>query len=107
MLVSGVLVSTFTHREINIVDEDRDVNVFGGEGWHTLIEHENLVAGTKLVLTNLLNNTVSLMPFLPSGLEMRHEVVERMPLNFRKPFVKSPIDKGLFNETVGITLKHI
>ena len=91
----GVLVATVTLRKIKIGDEGLRVHVFGGQGWQILLHHENLVVGTKLVFTNLLNNTLSLMPFLPSGLEMHHEVVERTVLSWRKPFVISSIDKGL------------
>ena len=102
VLVGGEVVATVTHREITIVDENRDVQMFRGQGWRTLVQLENIVAGTRVVLTNLLNNSVSLMPFLPSGLEMHHDVVERMVLNCRRPFMKSPVDEGLL-ATIRIT----
>ncbi|GJU30746.1 hypothetical protein Tco_1174335 [Tanacetum coccineum] len=53
----------------------------------------NNQVGNRLVLTNLLNNTVSIMPFADSGLGLRVERVPRMPLNALVPFIRSPIDK--------------
>ena len=93
--MTGVLVATVTHREIEIVDEKRVIDVFGGQGWNILTTVENLVVGRRVVFTNLLNNSVSIMPFGDNGLELRHERVERMVLNWRKPFVKSLIDDGM------------
>ncbi|GJZ61797.1 hypothetical protein Tco_0617934 [Tanacetum coccineum] len=49
--------------------------------------------GNRLVFTNLLNNSVSMMPFADSGLGLRFERVPRMPLNHRLTFIRSPIDK--------------
>lgn len=91
------MVSTVTYRQIRLVDEERDVNVFSGQGWNVLVHVENLLAGRKLVFTNLLNNQVSMMPFGETGMEMRHDRVERMPLNFRKPFIRVRPDKGNLN----------
>lgn len=95
VLVSGLLVATVTRREITMVDEDRNVNVFGGQGWNILVHVENLVAGTRLVFTNLLNNNLMMMPFQPSGWEWRHDVVERMVLNSQKRFIMPPAETGL------------
>ena len=56
-----------------------------------------------MVFTNLMNNRLSLMPFDLEGLNMRDEVVERMALDWRKPYVISVLDtKGMlhFNEVV-------
>ena len=89
--VTGVLVATVTHREIEILDENRVIHVFGGQGWNILTTVENLVVGRRVVFTNLLNNSVSIMPFGGNGLELRHERV----LNWRNPFVKSSIDNGM------------
>ena len=84
-----------SHCEIEILDENRVIHVFGGQGWDILTTVENLVVGRRVVFTNLLNNSVSIMPFGGNGLVLRHERVERMVLNWRKPFVKSLIDKGM------------
>nr|GEW97186.1 DNA-binding pseudobarrel domain-containing protein [Tanacetum cinerariifolium] len=64
-------------------------------GWNILAEVENLEVGTKMIFTNLLNNTVLLVPFDDSGIALRLENVPRMPLNQQRSFVKSPCDKEL------------
>ena len=98
VLVGGIEVATVTRREIHIVEEvTYNVHVFEQQGWQQLIEGENMVPGTRMVFTNLLDNSLALMPFDENGLATRHEVVERMVLNGLKPFVKSPVDtKGMF-----------
>ena len=74
------------------------VHVFGGQGWMQLIQGEHIEIGTRMVFTNLLNNRLSLMPFDASGLHMCDEVVERMPLDWRKPYVISVLDtKGMLH----------
>lgn len=95
VLVSNAPAGEVTHREVQIIDENRHVHEFGGPGWIALLHDLNLNAGTRVVYTNLLNNTVSLMPFDESGLEMRSEVVPRQQLNRRKPFKRSSIDDGM------------
>ena len=95
ILVDGVPAAVVTHREIEILDENRQIHEFGGHGWNVLVQAEHLIAGTRVVFTNLLNNAISLMPFDVSGLEMRSERVPRMPLNWTKPFMRSPIDEGI------------
>lgn len=96
--MAGIPVGEVTHREIEILDEDRHIHELGGIGWNVLVENEHLIDATKVVFTNLLNNTVSLMPFADSGMELRSENVPRMPLNWRKPFMRSPIDEGLLTK---------
>ena len=88
------MVATVTHRKIDLLDEQRHVHVFSGQGWHVLVHVQNLLAGSKMVFTNLLNNQVAMMPFDDTGMEMRHDRVERMPLNWRKPFIRVREDKG-------------
>lgn len=68
---------------------------FGGHGWNVLVHDENLFAGTRVVFTNLLNNTLSLMPFAENGLMMRSELVQRMELNRTRPFMRNPVDEGM------------
>ena len=88
------MVATVTYREIHLPDEERVVNVFSGQGWNVLVYVEKLLAGMKLVFTNLLNNQVSMMPFGETGMELRHDWVERMPLNGSKPFIRVRPEKG-------------
>ena len=97
VLVGGMEVATVTDLEIEIVEEvTYTVHVFERQGWQQLTEVQNMVRGTRMVFTNLLNNSLSLMPFDENGLGTRHEVCERMVLNYLKLFVKSPVDtKGL------------
>lgn len=94
ILVAGIPLGDVSHHEIEIVDEGRHVHELGGHGWNLLVAELNLVAGTRVIFTNLLNNTLSLMPFDESGMEMQSELVDRMPLNWRKPFKRSSIDDG-------------
>ena len=88
------MVATVTYREIHLPDEERVLNVFTGQGWNVLVYVEKLLAGMKLVFTNLLNNQVSMMPFGETGMELRHDWVERMPLNGSKPFIRVRPEKG-------------
>lgn len=88
-------VAAITHRQIEILEENRHVHEFGGHGWNVLVHDENLFAGTRVVFTNLLNNTLSLMPFAENGLMMRSELVQRMELNRTRPFMRNPIDEGM------------
>ena len=97
VLVGGIEVATVTCFKVEIEDENTfNVHVFGGPGWQQLIQSENIVPGTRTVFTNLWNNRLSLMVFDGDGFGTRHEVVERMELNYLKPFVKSPVEtKGM------------
>ena len=95
IVVDGVPLAIMAHREIELPEEDRHVHEFGVKGWNMLVQEFNLDAGTRIIFTNLLNNTLSLMPFDESGFEMRSEIVPRMPLNWKKPFMRSPIDEGM------------
>ncbi|GJW93740.1 RNA-directed DNA polymerase, eukaryota [Tanacetum coccineum] len=63
-----------------------------GQGWHILVYVERIKVGSRLVFTNLLNNSISMIPFADSVLGLRFERVPRMPLNGIAPFVVSPID---------------
>ncbi|GJY25312.1 hypothetical protein Tco_0400038 [Tanacetum coccineum] len=94
VMVSGICVSTMTQRRV-VSPGDRRGHVFSGSGWNILAEVENLEFGTKMIFTNLLNNTVSLVPFDDSGIALRLENVPRMPLNQQRSLVKSPCDKGI------------
>ena len=84
-----------THRLINQPAENIHGHVFGGQGWHALVEVEHLLNGMRLVFTNILNNSVSMMPFDASGFELRSEIAERLFLNEDNPFMRNPIDKGM------------
>ena len=95
VLVAGVPLAALTHREIELVEEKKHVHELGGQGWSFLVHELGLIGGTRVILTNILNNTLSLMPFDESGMEMRSEIVPRMELNWRKPFKRSPIDDGM------------
>ena len=92
-----------THHKIDIVDEGEPaphIHVFAGHDWMNLIAAENIIPGTIMVFTNLLNNSVSLMPFDEAGFQMHQEPVDRMPVNWRKPFVLSPVEtKGRLSKT--------
>ncbi|GJT30850.1 hypothetical protein Tco_0911125 [Tanacetum coccineum] len=92
VMVSGIRVSTVTQRRVDLPG-DRLGHVFSGQGCHILAQVENLEVGKKLIFTNLLNNTVSMVSFNDSGIALRVENVPRMPLNQQRPFVKSPADK--------------
>ncbi|GJR79133.1 hypothetical protein Tco_0149918 [Tanacetum coccineum] len=92
VMVSGIRVSTVTQRRV-VLPGDRCGHVFTGHGWNILAAVENLGVGTKLIFTNLLNNTVSLVLFDDSDIALRSENVPRMPLNQQCLFVKSPCDK--------------
>ena len=101
VLVGGMQVATVTDLEIVIVEEDTySVHVFERQGWQQLTELQNMVRGTRMVFTNLLNNSLSLMTFDDNGLGTHHEVCERMVPNDLKQFVKNQAD------TKGLSLKN-
>ncbi|GJU71837.1 hypothetical protein Tco_1263242 [Tanacetum coccineum] len=91
-MVSGIHVSTVTQRII-VLPRNRRGHVFSGHEWNILVMVENLQVGNKMVFTNLLNNTVSLVSFDDSGIALRLENVPRMPLNQDLPFDRGPHDK--------------
>ena len=92
-MVGGIEVASVSLRKVDIVEKDvYNVHVFGGPGWQQLIEVQKMVQGTRMVFTDLFNNTLSLMVFDENGLGTCNEVVERMELNDLKPFVKSPVE---------------
>ncbi|GJR68273.1 putative reverse transcriptase domain-containing protein [Tanacetum coccineum] len=92
VMVSVIRVSTVTRHTVDLPG-DRRGHVFSRQGWYILTQVENLEVRTKLIFTNLLNNTVSMVPFNDSGIALRVENVPRMPLNQQRPFVKSLVDK--------------
>ncbi|GJS46192.1 hypothetical protein Tco_0596313 [Tanacetum coccineum] len=92
VMVSNVVASTVTKLRVAL-SNNRYGHIFAGLGWNIFAVIEHLQVGNRLVLTNLLNNTVSIMPFADSGLGLRVERVPRMPLNALVPFIRSPIDK--------------
>ncbi|GJR75461.1 RNA-directed DNA polymerase, eukaryota [Tanacetum coccineum] len=92
VMVSGIRVSTVTQRTL-VLPRKRQGHVFSGHGWNILVAVENLQIGTKIVFTNLLNNTVLLVPFDDSGIALSLENVPTMPLNQDILFVRRPHDK--------------
>lgn len=114
VLIGGNEVATVTHHKVDVVDEDVEegaevphVDVFLGHDWLQLIGAEHIVPGTRMVFTNLLNNSFSLMPFDEAGFQMRHEPVARMEVYWRKPFVLSPAEtKGRLSKTKA-TMQHV
>ncbi|GJZ33004.1 carotenoid 9,10(9',10')-cleavage dioxygenase 1-like protein [Tanacetum coccineum] len=71
---------------------------FNWQGWHVLVYVERIEVGSRLVFSNLINNSISMIPFADSGLGLRFEMVPRMPLNGLAPFVVSPIDNEFHND---------
>lgn len=106
ILVGGTEVATVTRSKVEIEDEKvYNVHVFGGPGWKQLIQSQNIVPGTRMVFTNLWNNRLSLMVFDGDGFGTRHEVVQRMELNYLKPFVKSPVEtKGMLRKILLLSI---
>ena len=100
VLVGGMQVATVTDLEIV-----GGMHVFERQGWQQLTEVQNMVRGTKMVFTNLLNNSLSLMTFDDNGLGTHHEVCERIVPNDLKPFVKNPADtKGLLRKKLLLSI---
>ncbi|GJY83145.1 hypothetical protein Tco_0496521 [Tanacetum coccineum] len=74
----------------NIVNNQ--VRVMVSDALASSVTHRRVVK--RLVFTNLLNNSVSMMPFADSGLGLQFERIPCMPLDHLVPFIRSPIDKG-------------
>ncbi|GJT67977.1 hypothetical protein Tco_1019457 [Tanacetum coccineum] len=91
VMVSDLLTSTVIMRQVRVAP-NRHGYVLSGQGWHILVYVERIKVGSRLVFTNLVNNSISMIPFADSGLGLRFERVPRMPLNGLDPFVVSPID---------------
>ncbi|GJW32675.1 hypothetical protein Tco_0052707, partial [Tanacetum coccineum] len=92
-MVSGLLTSTVIMHRVRVA-QNRHRYVLSGQGWHILVYVERIEVGSRLVFTNLLNNSISMITFADSVLGLRFERVPRMPLNGIALFVVSPIDNG-------------
>nr|GEV65438.1 DNA-binding pseudobarrel domain-containing protein [Tanacetum cinerariifolium] len=92
VMVSGIRVSTVTQRTL-VLPINRQGHMFSGQGWNILVAVENLQIGTKIVVINLLNNTILLVLFDDSDIALHLENVPTMPLNKDLLFVRSPHKK--------------
>lgn len=69
-------------------------HVFSGLDWDDVVLFGGFVPGRRIVLTNILNNRLSLMSFMGDGRELTTEKVPHTVLHFDQP--KHIFDNGKY-----------
>ena len=96
--VGGMFLATVRHRRVPIPGTGKPAkygNMFSGGGWAEVVESQHLMAGKRVVFTNLGGNSVGLISFASNGLGLGFENIPRTILNHSVPIIRGPLDKGI------------